>query len=236
MPKTTTREHDRLRRVAREYKRQGYDVVLQPSNDHLPEFLKGFQPDLVAYGLGENVVVEVKTRSSLAAATELPDIAKQIEDRPGWRFDLILTNPKRQTCVPQEAVLPAFDEIVKRLTIARELVQKNALNSAMLLAWTSLEGVLRLLSHDEVPGLESQGPERLLKELYALGLLTKQSYDRLQGSITLRHALVHGYSVTTLKPANVMRLIEEAESLLEYCQEVVSQKTCSSGGIPEACG
>lgn len=220
MSKAITREHERLRRAAREYKREGYEVVLQPSNDQIPPFLQGLQPDLIAYGRSENVVVEVKTRSSLKAAKELTAFAKIIEDQPGWRFDLILTNPKRRIGRPEHAVLPELNEIEKRLAIAQELVQKEMLNSAMLLAWSSVEGLLRWLSHHEAPGLEGQDATRLLKELYALGVLTMQHYNQFQIAMTARHALVHGYSISALKPSDVTGLIEDAESLLTQCVKI----------------
>ena len=221
MSKTTTREQERLRRAARDYKREGYEVVLTPSSNQLPPFLQGFEPDLIAYGHDENVVVEVETRSSLTGANALAAIAKTIEDQPGWRFDLILTNPRRRDRAPEHAVLPAVGEIEKRLMIARDLVAQEALDSAMLVAWSSVEGLLRLLSHHEAPKFEAQEPERLLKELYALGLLTVRQYNQLQRSMTSRNALIHGYSASACKALDVIQLIDEAEELLtQYVKSV----------------
>jgi Holliday junction resolvase len=58
-------ERQRLISIASEYEDQGYKVKLQPSPDELPDFLSAFEPDLIATGKGETVVVEVKTREEL---------------------------------------------------------------------------------------------------------------------------------------------------------------------------
>lgn len=41
-------EQQRARAVAEDYRRRGYDVVEEPSPESLPDFLAGYQPDLIA--------------------------------------------------------------------------------------------------------------------------------------------------------------------------------------------
>jgi Holliday junction resolvase len=65
-------EKKRLNSVAREYRKQGCKVLLYPGETDLPSFLSGFQPDLIAYSDEENVVVEVKSKSTLSKADYLP--------------------------------------------------------------------------------------------------------------------------------------------------------------------
>jgi len=65
------RERQRLISVASEYERQGYEVKLQPSRTDLPAFLAGFEPDLIATGKGETVVVQVKKRTELKTRNPL---------------------------------------------------------------------------------------------------------------------------------------------------------------------
>jgi REase_AHJR-like len=50
----------KLQEIAGEYEARGYEVVVEPGPEKLPEFLAGFHPDLVARGPNESVVIEVK--------------------------------------------------------------------------------------------------------------------------------------------------------------------------------
>jgi hypothetical protein len=44
------REAQVIAKVAEDYRRRGYDVDVVPQGPRLPEFLGGFQPDLIARG------------------------------------------------------------------------------------------------------------------------------------------------------------------------------------------
>ena len=58
-------EHLRAqRKLAREYRRLGYDVAEQPRGESLPGFLRGFSPDLIATRDDDRAVVEIKTAES----------------------------------------------------------------------------------------------------------------------------------------------------------------------------
>ncbi|MCW3054239.1 MAG: hypothetical protein JWN14_3409, partial [Chthonomonadales bacterium] len=73
-------EHRRIRSVAQEYRDRGYDVVVQPGEADLPAFLSGFQVDLYAQNSEDHVIVEVKTRTSLAKSKDMSRLAEVIED------------------------------------------------------------------------------------------------------------------------------------------------------------
>lgn len=87
------REARRLRQVAAEYRRKGYRVKVQPASAELPAELKNVRPDLIATRGKERVIVEVKTRKTLARSRQLSALAEAAE-RLGWRFELVLTNPE----------------------------------------------------------------------------------------------------------------------------------------------
>ena len=61
-----------LQEIAAEYESRGYDVLVEPSPEELPEFLTGFHPDLVARGPNESVVVEVKEGTKAISRNESP--------------------------------------------------------------------------------------------------------------------------------------------------------------------
>jgi hypothetical protein len=60
-------EKEAIRGAAKEYEERGYAVTLEPPAAVLPDFLAGYEPDLVARSTDENVLVEVRTRESGAS-------------------------------------------------------------------------------------------------------------------------------------------------------------------------
>lgn len=93
----TPLEHRRLLRLAREYSRAGYEVMLYPVDEDLPQVLEGCSIGLVAKGKEEVVVADVRSRHNLTlnGSADLRQLAEKVETLPGWEFNLIVTNPRQ---------------------------------------------------------------------------------------------------------------------------------------------
>ena len=93
----TPLEHRRLLRLAREYSRTGYEVLLYPTDEQLPQVLKGCSIGLVAKGEGDVIVADVRSRQNLTlnGSADLRRLAEKVETLPGWEFNLVVTNPRQ---------------------------------------------------------------------------------------------------------------------------------------------
>jgi len=211
----TGNELRRLASVASEYENRGYKVKVQPAADDIPEFLKGFEPDLIATGNGESVVVEVKARREFEneqSVTAITAIEAALRDRPGWRFELVIDGSD-----PEPASSLAAPQIGTSLEEANELQRGGHLVAALLLLWSATEGILRLLAARENVDLESLAPGYVTKRLYTLGLLGRDQYRILDETVRLRNQAAHGFqvSVTRQDLANVAATARELLSELE---------------------
>ncbi len=205
----TQRERARIESLAREYGEKGYDVTINPSPHELPASLRRFMPDLIVRGKDETILVEVKTRSTLSAAKYLKPLAEAVEQIPGWRFELVITNPKGRPVVFEKTRLPTSAALFKRLSQAERFADSGDLEAAMLLAWSAAEGLLRRIGEREGVTLEDRGSSYVIKKLYSIGLLTKGSYKLFERGIKARNQLVHGFSVRHLNKTFVKRLVRE---------------------------
>jgi len=196
MKSTSVAEHEsrRLASVASEYEERGYEVKVQPGAGEMPEFLAGFEPDLIAIGNGESVVVEVKARKEFEneqAIAAITTMEAALRDRPGWRFELIIDGSEpengRSLGVPQ--IETALDE-------ANQLQQGGHFVAALLLLWSATEGILRLLAACENVDLESLAPRYVTERLYTLGLLGREQYRILDQAVRLRNQAAHGFQVS----------------------------------------
>src|SRR5581483_8754955 len=82
-------EFEVLQRVADEYRRMGYSVIVQPELHHLPPFLHGIAVGAIAEKEDEHVVIAVKSSAELHKSDSLVVIANALKAQPGWRVDLI---------------------------------------------------------------------------------------------------------------------------------------------------
>jgi REase_AHJR-like len=188
----------KLQELAADYRSQGYDVRIEPGPEDVPPFLTGVRPDLIARGPHDSVVVEVKVGTTTAVSERFRELADKIRQQPGWRFSLVVIDPRSDEVAPSADSLLNRDAIAIRLETANELHRAGSTEAAFLLMWTSIEALLRQIATREGLPLERVPSSALLKELFSLGLLARDELDVAQRAFAVRSALVHGFEATGL--------------------------------------
>ncbi len=180
-----------IERVAEDYRRRGYDVAVRPSGPTLPEFLVGYEPDIIARAPHESVVVEVKVGTRTSVAERFRDVAELVSQQPGWRFSLVYVNPNEPDRIT-EAELAPLPKLQERAQNAESLLQAGQSEAAFLLLWSVLEGTLRLLGRRAQLPLENLPPSALIRELYSSGEINRGDFETLMSLLPVRNRLVHG--------------------------------------------
>jgi len=207
-------EQRRLRAIAREYAQQGYRVARHPHRAERPDFLAAFEPDLIAYGAPENVVVEVRSRETLDGADDLVALTVAVNAQPGWRIDLVVTNPREQSLVQQDTALLAHDEIQERVVAARQLLRLEQAEGSFVLAWSAVETFVRQFGETGSVPVDYLGTRTLLGDAYSLGMLSLEDYEALREALQQRNAIVHGYRASADLGNLASKIIDIAERLL----------------------
>lgn len=212
---TANLERERLLKLAEEYREKGYEVFFHPNPEDLPDFLNHYRPDMIVRRGEENVVIEVKSRSSLNSSSNqyLGNLAQAVEKHPGWRFELVMTNPEDiMYSLKAEGSLQEH-EIESQLQVARQLTTQHP-ESAILYSWSLAEATLRLITEKEELSLERFDPLYLVKQLATEGVISKSEYQLLMNALLLRNAIAHGFKTTQITQNYVSELIELTEQLL----------------------
>ena len=152
-------------------------MLVEPAPEKRPAFLAGFRPDLVARGPHESVVIEVKVGTETAVSERFRDLAETIQRQPGWRFSLVVLDPRSDEVIPSTQQLLDRKDIVDRLDRVNELLKMGATDAAFLLLWVSVEALLRHLASREGLPLERVPSSSLMKELFSLGILSRSEHD-----------------------------------------------------------
>ena len=214
---TANIERERLLKLAEEYRERGYEVLFHPNLEDLPDFLKSYRPDMIVRLGKESVVIAVKSRSSLnsSSAQYLHNLAQAVAENPGWRFELVMTNPEDAVYLPKAEGSLQEHEIEARLQVAKQLVAQQHLESAMLYSWSLVEATLRIVAEKEELSLTKLQPLFLVKQLATEGVISQSEYQLLMNALSLRNAIAHGFKTTQLTQNSVCELIEIAEQLLK---------------------
>ena len=124
--------------TAEKYRKNGYEV-----SEEVPlDFLPGFSADLVAERSDETKIVVVKSRSSLAAEARIGELARIVESKPGWSFELLLVGEPEKLDSPSDARPFIGDETMNRAVEAENSLRAGFPEAAFLLAWSACEAIV----------------------------------------------------------------------------------------------
>lgn len=201
-----------IRKTAEEFRSKGYEVTLEP----LLDFLPGFQPDLLVRK-GEDVrVIEVKSRSSLAAEPRIRELAQTVDSKPGWTFDLILVGESEILDSPDGAQSFEREATLLRIQEAEQVLVAGYAEAAFLLAWSACEAAMReLLAAEGVSNPSITRPGYVLDQAVYVGVISRRDYNALTEMETYRNAIVHGFSVSDFSEELVSNLIETIRRIVK---------------------
>jgi hypothetical protein len=214
MAALTSLEKQRARAIAEEYRNQGYEVIEEPSPGQLPDFLAGYHPDILIRKGDESIIVEVKSRLSLAKDHEVQELARILQQKPHWTFELAVVGEGEQFPAPEEARPLDRDDILRGIETAGRLFELGFFEAALLLAWSTLEATVRLLIEEEGIVLSRLNPSYILKQAVMNGVISRDDYNSLINIMEYRNALIHGFKITNFNHNLVVDLIVIIKGLL----------------------
>lgn len=203
----------RVQTLAEEYRGEGYEVIVEPSQAQLPPFLAEYHPDLLLLRASESVVVEVKARKSLAEDSQVRELAGLLRAQPGWRFELVLVDVGEQISAPEDARPFTNEDIMHGTAEAERLLASGFAEAASLRAWAAVEAAVRLLTKEDGLSIGRPTPSVLLKQAVVNGLISRGDYNSLLEALDRRNAQVHGFTLPDFDRTEVEALIEMARRL-----------------------
>jgi hypothetical protein len=219
---TTLEERERkiLEEVAERYRVRGYQVVERPRRSDLPMFLRGYRPDLIALSGDQKIVVEIKRKVADATAAEhLADLARVLQDRPGWRLDIVIGEGSDELAEGGKSW--DYETIRRKFGIADLFLKRipRFHDEAVTTAWAAFEAELRLIV--ETQGMEVKGTEPpfdLLKRAVYLGILTQQEFNFCKEYVVVRNRAAHGI-MPTLTASRAKSLVQRLTKLAQRLAE-----------------
>ena len=207
----TDTEYLLTRKTAEEYRSKGYDVLFGAPLAFMP----GFRADLLARKGDEVRVIEVKSRSSLAAHPRIVELARLIDSKPGWSFELVLVSEPEKLDSPEGARSFESEKILQRIEEAERSLQAGMPEAAFLLAWSASEAVIRgLLAARGVSRTSITSPGYVLDQGVFHGVISREDYEALTRMRKYRNAIVHGFGLNDFNYDFVTDLINTIRNIM----------------------
>ena len=145
------------------------------------------------------------------------DTVRRVAEQNWLSEELPVTGPVMLTVTYFYDGAYLFDReaILSGLQMSERLLELEFPEAALLLAWSSSEATIRLLTAAEGIVLDHLTPVYIIKQAVMHGVISRDEYNFLTKAMQYRNALVHGFKTVDLTPALVKELISTTQRLLQ---------------------
>jgi uncharacterized protein YutE (UPF0331/DUF86 family) len=197
----SSQESEILRLLQSNYESEGYTFIPHPMTDLVPQFLKNYRPDALALSEKDSIVIEVRARHSAQGDKQLSQIAEIVEKQPGWKFRVVYAG----SIISDDAFgKPSKESLQNEFAEIDQLIEKDYLRAAMVLAWAGLEAATRTLPLPEPSATRVVSPRQLVDWLTFAGFIDQENSRRLRQLVNVRNAVVHGQLDTKVNREDVL--------------------------------
>ncbi len=206
-------ERATLSRLRDDFEAKGYRFVLEPSSDELPNFLKAFRPDAVAFGPNntDKVIIEVKQQGS-RPKIPVHQVDRAAAAQGGWRYLLVYQGQDPSEII--ELPRPTKSQIDKAIEEVRGLERSGHLRAGMLEGWSLLEALARRIYPDDIRvTLKPLSAMEIVERLAMDGQITDHKARRLRALSSVRNAIAHGDFNVSVSEDDVRFIIDIVESV-----------------------
>jgi len=205
-----------IKNIAAKYKKDGYEVSVEPQTDELPFSLGRYRPDIIARRNDEGYIIEVKTFSRGITIERYRDISEIVSQHAGWRF-LLVTGEDSEI----ENLL-SWEQIFNKKEKADRLVASKENEAAFLSFWTILEALMRKQAERVSVPIERFPTSSLINHLYSQGELSISQFDNATMLLNIRNRLVHGFQTVAIDES-VNRLQQLVNELIKLWKPEAAQ-------------
>jgi hypothetical protein len=186
---------------------QGYKLVREPSQEELPDFLKGFRPDAIAVGQKPSLVIEIIGKRGKAANLRIQKLNDLFDDNQEWHLEVVYLSPETELLTPVE------QSIVRKASHQARIVCETDPRAGLLWAWSTLEAITRNLEPELANS--SLGSFSVIEVLVSNGHVSQSDGKKLRSLAKKRNAIAHGQVDVEPEKKELEYLLELIEHLTE---------------------
>jgi len=209
-------EKRKIASLVRQYKNEGYEVLMQPSTARMLPPFGNYRPDLVVQKGDETIVIEVvSSKTSKEKERAVEHFAEYAAKNKGVRFDIIVTNPR-----------PTKRQRQNRDSILLDLLEKSLLKTLdetvdaqpqifVVICCIIVENLLNgLAASDEELSERNRPLIALARRLREKEVISDSALNFVVQIWELRNAVMHGGAHPETS-AQLLNIYQKTKSLLK---------------------
>jgi len=185
--------------ISEELEENGYTVVIAPDPSMIPFDLQNYLPDILATKDRENLIVEVKLRSTPRTIERYKQISETVSKQKNWRFMLTTVDDRYQG--EEHVIKTDFDitALPKILDKINRLFETESYVLALPYLWSVYISGMRTLGHKHGVLIDVTTDRSVLNYMYSLGEISNEEFDKSFFFLDLRNRLVHTFDLQITK-------------------------------------
>jgi len=207
--------------TAERYRRDGFEVIIQPGPSDLPFDLGSYSPDLIARKGNLAFIAEVRPQPEKVSFDQLRAISEEVKRHEGWEFVLITGQDDAFDIGGDSDDQISWEEASRRVQDAQRLSDLGQVEAAYLMLWIAFERLMRFQARRVALPVDRVAPAIMIRQLYSQGELSMAQFDTALSCQDVRNRIVHGFRAPELSDAST-RLSALVHELLEQWPATVS--------------
>jgi len=190
---TKDRHRIAINTIAKELEENGYTVVIEPDPLMIPFDLQNYCPDILATNDRENLIVEVKSRSTPRSIKRYKQISETVSKQQNWRFMLTTVDDRYQSEEPlikTDIDTEAFPKILHKLD---RLFETESYDLALPYLWSVYISGMRTIGYKHGVPIDVTTDKSVLNYMYSLGEISNEEFKKSLFFLDLRNKLIHTF-------------------------------------------
>ncbi len=190
-------ERDIMEVLGARYRERGFQFLVEPPTEFVPDFLQGYTPDALALKDGQGVLIELKRQKTGRDDQRIAEVSRRLSGHPNWTLEVVFAEnfvrERGWTLSPAEIRSASDAELREVQEEIERLEQGGNLSAAFLLGWSLLEAATRRRIADAAPAASMPMTSwQIVEQLTALGIVEGDVVLSLRDLLRKRNALAHG--------------------------------------------
>jgi len=190
---TKDRHRIAINTIAKELEENGYTVVIEPDPLMIPFDLQNYCPDILATNDRENLIVEVKSRSTPRSIKRYKQISETVSKQQNWRFMLTTVDDRYQSEEPlikTDIDTEAFPKILHKLD---RLFETESYDLALPYLWSVYISGMRTIGYKHGVPIDVTTDKSVLNYMYSLGEISNEEFKKSLFFLDLRNKLINTF-------------------------------------------
>jgi len=193
------RERTAIKTITEDLEDKGYTVFIEPSTSMIPFDLQNYRPDILATNDRENLIVEVRSRSTPRSIEQYKQISETVSKQKNWRFMLTTVDDRYQSeesGIKTDIDTEAFPKILHKLD---RLFETESYDLALPYLWSVYISGMRTIGYKHGVPIDVTTDKSVLNYMYSLGEISNEEFKKSLFFFNLRNKLIHTFDIQITK-------------------------------------